>query len=367
MTENETHFEPDWLSPPGDTMADVLAEKGWAQAEFAQRIGYTTKHVNQLLRGKAPISQETALRLERVLGSSARFWLKREAEYREALARRAEQETLGQESGWLAELPLREMIRFGWIDDCPANSAAQVAECLRFFGVATVAAWRERYIAPLAAFRASQRFAAQPGAVAAWLRQGERRAAAMQCASFQRKAFRQILNELRELTNEPEPTFFVPKMTALCASAGVAVVLEPAPQGCPVNGAVRWLTPETALLMLSLRYRSNDQLWFSFFHEAGHLLLHGKRLLFLEIEDQLADEEEAQADAFARDFLIPPGKAPQLQPLRSEAAVRQAAVQIGVAPGIVVGRMQKEGWLPWSHLNGLKERYTWESEESARE
>ena len=58
-------------------------------------------------------------------------------------------------------------------------------------------------------------------------------------------------------------------MTSLCASAGVVVALEPAPHGCPVSGAVRWLTPDTALLMLSLRYKTNDQLWFSFFHEAG--------------------------------------------------------------------------------------------------
>jgi HTH-type transcriptional regulator / antitoxin HigA len=363
MTENETHFEPDWLSAPGDTIADVLEEQGWSQAEFAQRIGYTTKHVNQLIRGKAPISEESALRLERVLGSSARFWLKREAEYREALARQAEKSQLGQEAAWLGELPLREMIRFGWVQDFRANVAAQVAECLGFFGVATVAAWRERYIVPLAAFRASQRFEKEPGAVAAWLRQGERRASAIECAPFQRKKFRQILLELRELTSESDPAIFVPRLTELCASAGVAVVIEPAPQGCPVSGAVRWLTPETALLMLSLRYKSNDQLWFSFFHEAGHLLLHGKRLLFLEMDDPLADGEEGEADAFARDFLIPPGQARQLPPLRSEVAVRQFAAQVGIAPGIVVGRMQKEEWLPWTHLNGLKVRYDWNTNE----
>jgi len=86
MVEHEMPFEPDWLSPPGDTIADLLEERGWSQAEFAQRIGYTPKHVNRLLRGKAPISEVTALQLERVLGSTARFWLQREAEYREALA-----------------------------------------------------------------------------------------------------------------------------------------------------------------------------------------------------------------------------------------------------------------------------------------
>ncbi len=148
----------------------------------------------------------------------------------------------------------------------------------------------------------------------------------------------------------------------LCASAGVAVVLEPAPHGCPVSGAVRWLTSETALLMLSLRYKTNDQLWFSFLHEVGHLLLHGKRLMFLEVEGELGDDDEVEADAFARDFLIPPGHARRLAGMRSEAAVVQFAREIGIAPGIVVGRMQKEGWLPWTHLNGLKVRYAWAQE-----
>ncbi len=362
MAENQTPFAPDWLSPPGDTIADVLDERGWSQAEFAQRIGYTPKHVNQLLHGKASISEDTALRLERVLGSTARFWLQREAEYREALARRAEAIALSSESVWLGELPLDDMIRFEWITDYRHNPAAQVGECLSYFGVASVAAWRERYVAPIAAYRASKRYARQPGAVAAWLRQGERRAAAINLAPFQRKVFQEKLDELRSLTNEPDPEIFVPKMTDLCASAGVAVVLEPAPHACPVSGAVRWLTPETALLMLSLRYKTNDQLWFPFFHEAGHLLLHGKRLTFLETEGEPGDDDEVEADTFGRDFLIPPARARQLVGMRSEAAVIQFASEIGIAPGIVVDRMQKEGWLPWTHLNGLKVRYTWGQE-----
>lgn len=359
MTENQMEFTPDWISPPGDTIADLLDEHGWSQTEFAQRLDYTTKHVNLLIHGKASISEDTALRLERVLGSTAHFWLKREAQYREALARRTEQETLGHESAWLAELPLKEMIRFGWIRDCSANPVAQVAECLSFFGVATVAAWRERYIVPLAAFRASQRFEKQPGAVAAWLRQGERRAAEIECAVFDKSAFRRSMSELRKLTNEDDPEKFIPRLTALCAASGVAVVMEPAPHGCPVSGAVRLLNPDKALLMLSLRYKSNDQLWFSFFHEAAHLILHGKRLFILEMEEGLDDEAEREADRFARDLLIPPTIVDRLATMRSEVAVRQFAAEIGIAPGIVVGRMQKESWLPWSHLNGLKARYEW--------
>lgn len=80
-------FAPDWVSPPGDTIADVLEDRGWTQAELARRLGYTEKHVSQLINGKAAITEDTASRLERVLGSAAGFWLRREATYRERLER----------------------------------------------------------------------------------------------------------------------------------------------------------------------------------------------------------------------------------------------------------------------------------------
>ena len=87
-------FSPDWVSPPGDTIADLLDERSWTQAEFAARLGASRKFVNQLVSGEASIDEATALRLERVLGSTTRFWLNREADYRAALAKRQEVDTL---------------------------------------------------------------------------------------------------------------------------------------------------------------------------------------------------------------------------------------------------------------------------------
>ncbi|HCO49774.1 MAG TPA: XRE family transcriptional regulator, partial [Spirochaetaceae bacterium] len=171
---------PDWVSPPGDTILDALEEKGWTQAELAERTGYTRKHINQLTQGKAPINEETALKLERVLGSSAGFWLNREAQYRELLARRSELEDLKSSVPWLSELPLADMVRFGWIQK-HGNRALQVAECLRYFGVANVKAWREKYQALVLAYRASEKVVKEHGAVVAWLRWGERQSETLVC------------------------------------------------------------------------------------------------------------------------------------------------------------------------------------------
>ena len=115
MTDRVSRFEPDWVSPPGDTILDLLEEKDWTQSELATRTGFTRKHVNELVSGKATLPPETALKLESTIGGSAQFWLTREAQYREALARSDAETALARESPWLAELPVAEMVRLGWI------------------------------------------------------------------------------------------------------------------------------------------------------------------------------------------------------------------------------------------------------------
>jgi len=115
--------------------------------------------------------------------------------------------------------------------------------------------------------------------------------------------------------------------------------------------------------MLSLRGKTDDKLWFSFFHEAGHLLKRAKRMTFLDIlgEDGLDAEEERQADAFARDFLVPLSAYRRFVEMANftEQAIMNFAREIGVSPGVVLGRLQYERLLAWSRFNGMKVRYRW--------
>ncbi len=364
MTKQSKTFTPDWVSPPGDTILDLLEERGWNQVEFASRTGYTTKHISLLINGKAAITEDTALKLERVLGSPASFWLTREAQYREALARAEERISLAAFADWLKEIPVRDMIKFGWIRHF-ADKGEMVAECLRFFGVASVSAWENEYGKPMAAYRSSEKFAKHSGAVSAWLREGERQAGLIQCKPYDKAGFKESIVRLRALTNEPNPDIFIPKLMETCSAVGVAVVVAPAPKGCPVSGATQWLGQDKALLMLSLRHKTNDHFWFSLFHEAGHLLLHGKRLLFIDVEGDLGNDHEDQANVFASDVLISPSASRALRLLPANAeSIRSFAAQYDIAPGIVLGRLQKEGRLPWQSIlnKSLKTRYVWAHE-----
>lgn len=355
-------FAPDWVVKPGDTIADLLEERGWTQTELAMRTGFTAKHINQLLKGDAPITQDTAVKLEKVLGSTVRFWVGLDTQYRAQLARRVELAALAKEGAWLKELPLADMVRFGWVAKMD-DKALQVSECLKFFAVSGVAAWRATYSNPVAAYRAAPKLSQVGPSIAAWLRQGERIASLLRCADYDKTRFEAALMHARALTRQPSPTKFLPELQRLCAAAGVAVVIAPAPRGCPVSGATKWLAPTKALIMLSVRGKSDDKLWFTFFHEAGHLLKHGKSLTFLDILGVagLDAAEEAEADTFARDFLILPSAWATFVGDGSFSATRiQAfAKSQGISPGIVVGRLQFDKHLAYTNHHALKVKYVW--------
>ena len=159
MTELTAPYAPDWVSPPGDTILDIIEDRNWSQAELATRLGYSEKHVSQLVNGKVPLSDETAMRLERVLGSNAGFWLAREAKYREHYARLESERAQATWVDWLDKLPLRALMSAGAIPKTTLlakNKPGLVDACLRFFGVASPDEWCNHYGAMEVAYRRSR-------------------------------------------------------------------------------------------------------------------------------------------------------------------------------------------------------------------
>ena len=162
-------YEPDYAVPPGESLQETLDAIGMTQVEFAQRTGLAAKTINFIVKGNAPITSETALQFERVLGIPASFWNNRERLYREALARRSEQVDLASQARWVDMFPNRIMVRKGWIPD-HKDTVSKIRSLLNFFGVASPQQWAAFWETPEAAFRASAAFKRDPGAVAAWLR-----------------------------------------------------------------------------------------------------------------------------------------------------------------------------------------------------
>jgi len=361
-------FDPNWAVPPGATVAAILSARSLSRERFAEALGESVEMVQRLLLGLEVVNEDLADRLSRRLGSSSAFWLAREAQFRSDCERIRQREVAASRETWVKQFPAREMATLGWIGSFRSNTEA-ANECLKFFGVPDVATWQSRYAgaASAASFRISAVSKTSPGAVTAWLRWAELVAGRTHCGNWAPDTFRDRLQAAKRLTWQKRPTIFLPLLRRLCADAGVAVVVARTPKGCPASGATRFLSPNKAMMVLSFRYRSDDQFWFTFFHEAAHLLLHGPDALFLEDDSEVTSDEEREANEFAEATLVPSDYTAELLTLRPDRdSIVRFARRVGIAPGLIVGQLQHRKRLAPDRLNRLKRRYDWDQIEADR-
>lgn len=363
MSDLAVRFAPDWVSPPGETILDVIEDREWTQDELAGRLGVSAKHVNLLIKGKASLSEDIALRLERVLGSPASFWLSREAIYQERLARMEAQSQLEQWVPWLDKLPLKELMAAKAIEKCRIvgkNKPTIVEQCLKFFGVASPEDWEGHYSAMQVSFRRSREDQCDIAAISSWLRIGEIEAEKFDGPKYDRDKFQKALQKMRGLTVQT-PESFQPVMHKLFHQAGVVFVVVPAIPRSHVSGVARWLNPHRPLIQMSLYGKTNDKFWFTLFHEAAHILLHAKDKKSVYLDDpgkhSSTDAMELEANRWAGEFTIPPEHAHRLPDLKTKEAVKAFAKKIGIHPGIVVGRLQHDSLIDVSWMNDLKDSF----------
>ncbi|MHB1461719.1 MAG: HigA family addiction module antitoxin [Armatimonadota bacterium] len=349
-------YQPDHLVTPGDVIQDHLDSLGMKQIELADRLGMTVITINEIINGKSPITHETSIKLERVLGRPSHYWNNLESQYQDDKIRILEQQRLEESLDWLNRVPVSEMVNLGWVRKF-TDKSQQLDEILCFYGVSSPEQWRNVWLKHQVAFRHTSRYAACAEIISAWLRRGEILTHQISCGLYDSKQFQTILVSLRQLTSEPIERL-VTQLQTLCLSAGVVVVFVPELQVTGVFGATRWIG-DRPTIQLSLRYKSNDHLWFTFYHEAAHILKHGRKEVFIE-QAGLTDDEELEADAFAQNQLIPPAKYRQFLSTwdkRSLVSIKRFAEELGIAPGIVVGRLQHDNLLPHQTGNKLKVLY----------
>ncbi|MCX7050083.1 MAG: HigA family addiction module antitoxin [Candidatus Sumerlaeota bacterium] len=342
------------MTPPGATIAESMERNSIDQTEMAERLGISRKHLVDILNGSAPITTDTALRLQRVLNVPARFWNSLERLYREFLASRADERAMMEQAQWADNFKAfySRMADWGWVS--PARkSSEKLKALLSFFAVASPDAWKVRWERLQAQFRKSPKLKSDKYALSAWLRRGEIMASLIRTGPFNNERFRAALHEIRAMTSCP-PDSLQEGLNHLCAPCGVAVVFVPELPNT-ASGATRWINPDKAILQLSLRYKTNDHLWFTFFHEAGHILLHQKKAIFVE-SDHYQNACEAEADTFACDMLIPHSQwaAFIARNVFIKSTIIPFADSHRIAPAIVVARLQHEKRIPFqTALNSL--------------
>jgi addiction module HigA family antidote len=348
-------YEPDYAVPPGETLQETMGALEMTQRELAQRTGLTVQTLGRIFRGEQPITYETANRLELATNVPARLWNNLEAQYREQLAKAEERERFQHDLTWLKDIPTKELIDRGEIEP-QSDDILLLRETLAFYGVSSVNAWHKIWDAPAVAARRSSCFESRPGPASAWIRIGERQAHEISCQPYDKRRFRESLDAIRKTTSE-RPEVFVPHMQQLCADSGVSLVFIPEMKKVPWSGATKWPTSSKAMIMLNLRGKAEDKFWFSFFHEAGHVL-HDNKRDFLINDGSTDDPREKRASKFAADFLIPPNWNTAIKSAKSADKIREIAQRLEISEGIVAGRYQ---FLTrrWSYHKGMIRTFKW--------
>jgi len=369
-SDSSMTYEPNEVGHPGDTVVDYLELNGWTQRDLARRTDLTPKTISEICNGKAPITPPTALAFEKVFRRPAHFWLNLQRQFDEALARRQALARSVEWKSWAAKFPVAHMRRLRWLK-ADSTKESPVESLLEFLGVSSPKSWNSVWQAARIAYRQTRKWETSPEAISAWVRAtelvAEQVAARLTVADFDEQILRTCLNPLRQQSRRRASEIKDP-IQEICAKAGVIVVWVPEVPGTGISGCARWVGERKALIALTLRYKTDDQMWFTFFHEIAHILLHRKRRDFIldnaaeDLADRIVDpqmqKDEDEANRFAADTLIPPDA---LAAFIKKAdfgneAIHTFSEKLGIGPGLVVGRLQFEEVLARHQGNKLKQQ-----------
>ncbi len=356
------HIGTDYVVSPGEILEDFLDSRDLNKQDFATRCGRSAKFISEIISGKAPLNEETAIQFGRVLDTDPLMWVNLESNYRLKIAQQQDAEVLQANMAWAKRFPISDMKRYDLID-VGVNPRDISRAVLSFFKAANPQALDrvvQQQVQTLA-FRRSKSLESNPLAVMTWLQWGEHVMRGIEVAEYNASKFRAALQRIRSLTRADAAAIQSATVEA-CAEAGVRLVFTPELRGTCLSGATRWIG-DNPLIQLSLRHKSDDHLWFTFFHEAAHVLLHGKKAVFLdEGKDNHLDDDEREADEFARDYLIAPKAWSKFVTARgfTKENVLAFSEECGIAPGIIVGRLQHEKRIVYkTNLNFLKQTFRW--------
>jgi HTH-type transcriptional regulator/antitoxin HigA len=335
-------YHPESVTHPGETLREKLQELNMGAKEFALKAGKPEKTITQVLKGNSSITPDMAIQFERILKIPARFWLRYQMAFDEYKARVKEEEKLLEAESWAKLMPYAAMVKLGWVEKT-SKIKEKVHYLYNFFGIASHEAWSNYYCKEMlkAQFRISLKHTSQPHGISAWLRQGEIQSQGLSASSFDAKKFKENLYHIKKLMVSDKDDFFT-ELQELCLDAGVKVLYTPCLPKAAVSGATRWLG-DSPLIQLSGRYMRNDIFWFTFFHEAGHILLHGKKYIYLELKNDSIGEndKEREANDFATKWTFSEKQEAEFLALGNfkHLTIETYAAKVETLPCIIIGRM----------------------------
>jgi HTH-type transcriptional regulator/antitoxin HigA len=337
---------------PGQKIQKMLSERGWSQQDLATIMGRPLQAVNEIIRGSKQITAETALQLSQALGTDPLEWMKAEALYRLSLAsKKVLDEHVSLRAKIYGSAPIREITRLGWIKT-QSDLELLAKEVLCFLGAQDF----DSHQPIVASFRRGAAGRSDPIALTAWVRRVRILAEQQRTPAFNPEVLNSVKAQLSELMVHPNDVSKVPEVLI---SAGIRFVVVPHLSHTFADGAAFWIG-DTPVVALTLRYDRVDSFWFSLMHELAHIeRAHDGLLIDEDINagSTAENRREVEADRMAAHTLLPQLKYEAFvigcRGRFAQSRVELFASEVSRHPGIVVGRLQRDGILPYSHLRSL--------------
>ena len=342
-----------YVIAPGETILELLEINNMSQLDLADKTGINKKTINEIIKGKAPITTTTALKLEYVFNIPASFWNNLESSYRESLERMKDIKSIIEDEKFLDKIPYLEMAKRNWdYINKTKDAMEKVINLRKFFSVASLSFDTE--LKRKLAFRKSNSKNFSLESLYCWLRYGEIQSNKDNYQPFDINKLKENVNKIRLLADQPFLNQYK-KIKDLLKECGISLIFEPHLPNTYVNGVTYKINPDKAIIMLSDRGKKDDILWFTLFHEIGHLIKHSKKEVFVDYEDNEINEIEKEADEFARNILILDDKYNDFvkRNLLNEKEIKNFSKENHISTGIVIGRLQKDGLIGWNELNHL--------------
>lgn len=337
-------------TPPGATIKEQLLDRGLSQKEFSLRMDMSEKHISKLINGEVHLTPDVAVRLEMVLGIPAKFWNKLEATYREKIIKANSENTMDADRELAKKIPYHEMSKNGWVPET-RDTTEKVIYLRKYFEVVNLEIVADMQISKIACRRLAE---TEKGnlALLAWAQKAKLEARTIKTSLIDLKNLKKKLPLIRSMT-AMDPADFCPKLIEILANCGIALVFLPHIGGSFLHGAT-FYDGNKIVVGLTVRGKDADKFWFSLFHELGHILLG-----HINQANGTTDEDESAADNFAKETLIPAVEfnAFTSQNDFSKTSICSFAQNQNILCGIVVGRLQKEGFINYNRCNDLKTKY----------
>lgn len=312
MTRTRHFFDPAKLPVvfhPGETLGEKLQEMGMGIKEFATRVSKPEKTIIAVLKGKSSITPDMAVAFELVTKIPTHMWLRHQKSYDEFKARQKREETLKDGLIWAKKFPYEEISRLGWFANInePQGCEKNIVDTLcSFFAVSSPKGWEDFYLNQRlrVSFSITLAKTCDPYALSAWLRQGEIQAGQLPVESkYTARLLKSILKDIIEIKNNGAPNRDE-QLTSLLQKAGVKLIFTETLSTAPVKGCARYIYG-VPCIQLAKNFEIESDFWTTLFHEIGHILLHGKKEIFME-NVSYGDKDpvkEAEANEFATHWM----------------------------------------------------------------